>query len=290
MAIVKNGPAYSGKIGAIRFSQVDGVTIASECPTHIHDPKTPKQQKQRLKLNNILSTYRLLGDHLKENFEEVGGTRRACHVFRSINLMLPKHAWMPSSVDIRERVLAPMMVSSGTLPPVEYAYSDDMYCTNIEVGDLQLNDSTSVGQLARSIVTNNLEWEYGDKMQILIGIKSFFEPTMTDFSFLKQSNLGYIVFCIPMNQSCDDNLADLIRKQLNYNLQNPFRVKDGRLCFAPNLMESSGCQIYYAGAVVHSRKTKTGLRVSRQQLILSDTTVFDYFASDEILEKAMGMK
>lgn len=82
MAILKNGPALSGKVGSLKYSQVGGVTVVSELSDSFHDAKTHKQLVQRMKLNNILLTYRMLKDYLKENFEEVSGARRACHVFR----------------------------------------------------------------------------------------------------------------------------------------------------------------------------------------------------------------
>lgn len=288
MAIAKNGPALSGKVGGLKYSQVDDVTVVSELPISFHDANTRKQQVQRMKLNNVLLTYRRLKDNLKENFEEVSGTRRACHVFRGANLVLPNHAWIPSQGVDDSGVLAPMVVSSGTLQPIGYSYVNEMYCSDLNVGNLTISDQTRVCDLANAIVRNNAGWEYGDSLQVIVGEQSLRNSDTPEEFDSHLTDLKFHVFRIPMDGACDDSLDKLVISQLWPKARNPLAVNDGMLCFSPIIADSSYAQTYYAGALVHTRKNKTGLRVSRQQLLLSDSTLFDHYSSPEMLAAQLG--
>lgn len=288
MAILKKGPALSGKVGGLKYSQKDGVTVVSELPGFFHDAKTRKQLVQRMKLNNILLTYRRLKDGLKENFEEVSGTRRACHVFRGANLVLPNHAWVTTHGVNASGVLAPMVVSSGTLQPIGYSYVNEMYCSDLNVGGLTISDRTRVCDLANAIVRNNAGWEYGDDLQVIVGEQSLRNSDSPEEFDSHLTDLKFHVFRIPMNRGCDDTLDKTIKDQLWKKALNPLAVSDGMLCFSPIIAESSYAQTYYAGALVHTRKNKTGLRVSRQQLLLTDSTLFDHYSSPEMLAAQLG--
>lgn len=288
MAILKNGPALSGKVGGLKYSQVGDMTVVSELPGSFHDAKTRKQLVQRMKLNNILLTYRLLKDCLKENFEEVSGARRACHVFRGANLVLPNHAWIASHGANNSGVLAPMVVSSGTLQPIGYSYENEMYCSDLNVGELTISEQTRVCDLANAIVRNNAGWEYGDSLQVIVGEQSLRNPDAPEESEPNLTDLRFHVFRIPMDRGCDDNLDKLVRSQLWAAARNPLAVSDGMLCFSPIIAERPNAQTYYAGALVHIRKNKSGLRASRQQLLLTDCALFDHYSSPEMLAAQLG--
>ncbi|MCQ2273359.1 MAG: hypothetical protein MJZ86_01040 [Bacteroidales bacterium] len=288
MAILKKGPALSGKVGGLKYSQKDGVTVVSELPGFFHDAKTRKQLVQRMKLNNILLTYRRLKDGLKENFEEVSGTRRACHVFRGANLVLPNHAWIPSRGVDDTGVLAPMVVSSGTLQPIGYSYVNEMYCSDLNVGGLTISDRTRVCDLANAIVRNNAGWEYGDSLQVIVGEQSLRDAGLHEDSEPHLTGLRFLVFRIPMDRGCGDSLDKFVREQLWAAARNPLAVSGGLLCFSPIVAESRYAPTYYAGALVHTRNNKSGLRVSRQQLLLSDSTLFDHYSSPEMLAAQLG--
>lgn len=288
MAILKNGPALSGKVGGLKYSQVGGVTVVSELSGSFHDAKTRKQLVQRMKLNNILLTYRMLKDYLKENFEEVSGARRACHVFRGANLVLPDHAWVTSRGVDDSGVLAPMVVSSGTLQPIGYSYENEMYCSDLNVGELTISDRTRVCDLANAIVRNNAGWEYGDDLQVIVGEQSLLDSVSPENSEPQLTSLRFHVFRIPMDRGCGDSLDKFVRNQLWAAAHSPLAVNDGTLCFSPIIAERPNAQTYYAGALVHTRKNKSGLRASRQQLLLSDSTLFAHYSSPEMLAAQLG--
>lgn len=291
MAILKNGLELSGKMGDMKFSRVGNTTVVSLRPTQMRDAKSEKQLRQRLKINNILNAYKLLGPYLGGNFEEATGTRRACHIFRGANLMLPQHAWLsPSERQGCSMVLAPMVVSAGTLPSVEYAFEEGDFLTNIEVGDLAITGSTPLYQFAKAVLRHHPEWEDGDKLQLLIGWQAPIEEVDEHGELLAHSPAHVLSFTIPIDTDARITLSDAIAMSTPAHVTFPMVNKNGMLAVHPAVMSSVTADSIVAFAAVHSRDSRRGLRVSSQQMCLSDTSMFDYFSSDEMLNRAMNME
>ena len=86
----------TGKSGNISYFEVNGVTIGRSLPRKMGNPKTEAQMKQRIKMNNILNTYKYIKGYLQQNFEGIVGNKNAAGFFRSYNLMKTP-VWMTKS-------------------------------------------------------------------------------------------------------------------------------------------------------------------------------------------------
>ena len=77
----------SGTSANTIYYEVNGVTFGRSKPAKMGNPKTEAQMKQRIKMNNILNTYKYIKGYLQQNFEGIIGNKNASSFFRSYNLM-----------------------------------------------------------------------------------------------------------------------------------------------------------------------------------------------------------
>ena len=84
---------------------------------------------------------------------------------------------------MKAQVVAPYIVSFGTLPQVEYELKDNSLVTNISLGDLSVTPDTTVSEIALAIVKNNDGWEYDDCLEFMVVRQSEGNPPTAKCSF-----------------------------------------------------------------------------------------------------------
>lgn len=268
----------TGKSGNISYFEVNGVTIGRSLPRKMGNPKTEAQMKQRIKMNNILNTYKYIKGYLQQNFEGIVGNKNAAGFFRSYNLMKTP-VWMTKSQkESYKFILAPYVVAQGRIPTVGYEFRDGVFVSDINVGDLEINDETEERVLSSIICGNNEGWTNNDSLQVIL---------------LRQKRVG----------SLDEEIAHPTCCSILVSLDNASATKIGEI--APleslsNMSRFSLCNVdgklsvkvtdtaeyTYAFAVVHGRGQGRDKIVSSQQLCLSDTALYDSYCSSEAFNQA----
>lgn len=125
MAKVNDNGFLSGHIGQIVYRELNGMQVAQAMPSQYHDAKSEAQLKQRSGMRNILATYRLLKAAIKEQFEEATSMKRPYNCFVHHNLLLPAIELSKKDYDMRLGLLAPYIVSHGSLPPLDIQVNTD---------------------------------------------------------------------------------------------------------------------------------------------------------------------
>ena len=125
MAKVNDNGFLSGHIGQIVYRELNGMQVAQAMPSQYHDAKSEAQLKQRSGMRNILATYRLLKAAIKEQFEEATSMKRPYNCFVHHNLLLPAIELSKKDYDMRLGLLAPYIVSHGSLPPLDIGDNND---------------------------------------------------------------------------------------------------------------------------------------------------------------------
>lgn len=125
MAKVNDNGFLSGHIGSIVYRELNGIQVAQAMPSQYHDAKSEAQLKQRSGMRNILATYRLLKGAIKEQFEEATSMKRPYNCFIHHNLLLPAVELSKKDYDMRLGLLAPYIVSHGSLPPLNIQVNTD---------------------------------------------------------------------------------------------------------------------------------------------------------------------
>ena len=279
MAILKSGLGiFSGKIGGIRAWESNGRTIVASYDVKCRNPKTEAQMKQRLKLINILNNYRVLKPALLENFEGIAGNRNAATFFRKYNLR-QKPVWLTKTDALYHKVvLAPYCVSQGIIKPIEYSLSSAGLTSNIELGTTVKEVTTDVTNLAYAILQNHEDWSKGDTLQIVAMRQSLKDNLKSDSSRAEMEAVT-LIMTTGKNQPLDSVVGVNGLKSMGITLAN----HDGRL----GIDISNRSDYVYALALVHGRGTGIKRLLSTQNLVLSDTSIYDHYASSEQMVEAL---
>lgn len=279
MAILKSGlGTFSGKIGGIRAWESNGRTIVASYDVKCRNPKTEAQMKQRLKLINILNNYRVLKPALLENFEGIAGNRNAATFFRKYNLR-QKPVWLTKTDALYHKVvLAPYCVSQGIIKPIEYSLSSAGLTSNIELGTTDKEVTTDVTNLAYAILQNHEDWSKGDTLQIVAMRQSLKDNLKSDSSRAEMEAVT-LIMTTGKNQPLDSVEGVNGLKNIGITLAN----HDGRL----GIDISNKSDYVYALALVHGRGTGIKRLLSTQNLVLSDTSIYDHYASSEQMVEAL---
>lgn len=279
MAILKSGLGiFSGKIGGIRAWESNGRTIVASYDVKCKNPKTEAQMKQRLKLINILNNYRVLKPALLENFEGIAGNRNAATFFRKYNLR-QKPVWLTKTDALYHKVvLAPYCVSQGIITPIEYSLSSAGLTSNIELGTTVKEVTTDVTNLAYAILQNHEDWSNGDTLQIVAMRQSLKDNLKSDSSRAEMEAVT-LIMTTGKNQPLDSVVGVNGLKNMGITIAN----HDGRL----GIDISNRSDYVYALALVHGRGTGIKRLLSTQNLVLSDTSIYDHYASSEQMVEAL---
>lgn len=279
MAILKSGlGTFSGKIGGIRAWESNGRTIVASYDVKCKNPKTEAQMKQRLKLINILNNYRVLKPALLENFEGIAGNRNAATFFRKYNLR-QKPVWLTKTDALYHKVvLAPYCVSQGIITPIEYSLSSAGLTSNIELGTTVKEVTTDVTNLAYAILQNHEDWSNGDTLQIVAMRQSLKDNLKSDSSRAEMEAVT-LIMTTGKNQPLDSVVGVNGLKNMGITIAN----HDGRL----GIDISNRSDYVYALALVHGRGTGIKRLLSTQNLVLSDTSIYDHYASSEQMVEAL---
>ena len=279
MAILKSGlGTFSGKIGGIRAWESNGRTIVASYDVKCKNPKTEAQMKQRLKLINILNNYRVLKPALLENFEGIAGNRNAATFFRKYNLR-QKPVWLTKTDALYHKVvLAPYCVSQGIITPIEYSLSSAGLTSNIELGTTVKEVTTDVTNLAYAILQNHEDWSKGDTLQIVAMRQSLKDNLKSDSSRAEMEAVT-LIMTTGKNQPLDSVVGVNGLKSMGITIAN----HDGRL----GIDISNRSDYVYALALVHGRGTGIKRLLSTQNLVLSDTSIYDHYASSEQMVEAL---
>ena len=279
MAILKSGlGTFSGKIGGIRAWESNGRTIVASYDVKCRNPKTEAQMKQRLKLINILNNYRVLKHALLENFEGIAGNRNAATFFRKYNLR-QKPVWLTKTDALYHKVvLAPYCVSQGIIKPIEYSLSSAGLTSNIDLGTTDKEVTTDVTNLAYAILQNHEDWSNGDTLQIVAMRQSLKDNLKSDSSRAEMEAVT-LIMTTGKNQPLDSVVGVNGLKSMGITIAN----HDGRL----GIDISNRSDYVYALALVHGRGTGIKRLLSTQNLVLSDTSIYDHYASSEQMVEAL---
>ena len=267
-----------GRVGNMRFYERNGEIIGVSLPNGIHNPKSPAQMQQRIKMNNILNMYKYIKGYLQQNFEGIIGNKNASSFFRNYNLMKTPVWLTKEHKEACKFVLAPYVVAQGRINSVGYEFKDDVFVSDINVGDLEINDETEESILSSIICDSNEGWANNDTLQIIL-LKQKRIRTSDEEIELPKCN-SYVV---TLDKASRTKIGEIpVFESLSNMSRFSLCSVDGKL--AVRVEDSE--EYTYAFAAVHGRGQGRDKIVSTQQLCLSDSALYDSYCSKEAFDKA----
>ena len=268
----------SGTSANTIYYEVNGVTFGRSKPAKMGNPKTEAQMKQRIKMNNILNMYKYIKGYLQQNFEGIIGNKNASSFFRSYNLMKTPVWLTKGQKESYKFVLAPYVVAQGRINSVGYEFRDGLFVSDINVGDLEINNETEESVLSSVICGNNEGWTNNDSLQVILLRQK--RVASLDEEIAHPTCCSIVV---SLDKASATKIGDIAPLE---SLSNMSRFSlcsvDGKL--AVRVEDSE--EYTYAFAVVHGRGQGRDKIVSSQQLCLSDNALYDSYCSKEAFDKA----
>ncbi len=268
----------TGKANNMRFYELNGEVIGVTIPAETNNPQTELQMKQRIKMNNILNMYKYIKGYLQQNFEGIIGNKNASSFFRSYNLMKTPVWLTKAQKESYKFVLAPYVVAQGRIPTVGYEFRDGVFVSDINVGDLEINDETEERVLSSVVCANNEGWTNNDSLQVIL-LRQKLTASLDE-------EIAHPTCCsivVSLDNSSATKIGDIAPLE---SLSNMSRFSlcsvEGKLAVRVENSE----EYTYAFAAVHGRGQGRDKIVSTQQLCLSDRALYDSYCSKEAFDKA----
>lgn len=251
-----------GSAGDFTFSQNQGRTIVSEKISATTNRRTSAQQHVRMRWANIIQMYKGIMPLLDCAFENKAEGVSDYNMFVKINMQHQAVYLSKSQVSGGSCIVAPYTITQGSLQSIVVA--NDV--TDIALGSLTIDASTTVAQFANAVVANNPDYNYGDQI-------SFYD---VEQKVNAATGMPYGVFngyCVVLNK----NSTALLLGQVP---SDGFSVSNGFLAHAT----VTGNRAF---AWVHSRRNNGKTKVSSQTLIVHNTILANY-TSDSAYQTAVN--
>ena len=267
MARVEKNGNYSGTINNVVYRNYNGTIVACQKPTTYRDAKAEGQVVYRVKMRNIQNIYASLKESLRGNFQDKTGRQTDYSRFQGVNMQKPAVYLNKSEVAMKAQVVAPYIVSFGTLPPVGYEIKDNMLVTDISLGNLTITPDTTVSQLVLAIMKNNEGWELDDCLEFMIVRQMEGQTPTAKCSFTH----------LPLDKNNTAKLSDAL---IIYNANEVVLSSSAEGFLQMNASDNGGF------AIIRKRMASKGLLTSTQELAVNNP-LFDLYHSDQRKQKAL---
>ena len=256
-----------GKVGDLVFARRLGQQTTRAYNATPRDAKTRSQVTQRVKIANVIAMYRAMKNVCNHSFEGLSVGQSCYNAFVKANLTGNQVSLTKEAASLGACIVAPYLISRGSLASIIVEGTGADAVTNISVGDLTISGTTTIGQFAKAVVANNAGIEHGDQL--------------TYVSCVQQTDANThnpVVVCGVYEVTLDSNSNDLLRKFIP---EVGSSVKNGFLAHG-QLIGRGGF------AWILSRKPVGGsLMVSTQRLILTSPDVYDEYVTESANTKAI---
>ena len=256
----------NGSAGSLTFKQVNGQTVVSEKPSTVRNSRTPSQQRQRTKWGNVVQMYKGICPLINYGFESKPVGCSDYNMFMKTNMKLTDIYLTREEVAGGGCIAAPYQLTQGSLPAIVVTGSADNARTDIKLGSLKIDASTTVKDFSAAVVTNNPDYDYGDQI-------SFFDVLQRVNAVTQIPYCQFIATNVVLDKTSEVKLLDLVSKY-------GFATVDGYL----GHIEGEGNGVY---AWVHSRKDSGKTLVSTQMFVDNNAEMIAEYSGDQAYKRSV---
>lgn len=275
MAKVKSGGIRNliGRVGGNVYYMNKGQNIARELAPSISNPQSAAQQEQRMRWANLVSFYRANQPWQKRGaFESKKQTWSDYNAFVSANSKVSPVYLTKQQAEQGGAVVAPYIVTKGSLPSVGlFSWEgQDVFCSDLYVGDLTIKGSTTASQLSAALRDNNNGLQEGDQLSFILNIQ---QTNPEGVPYITARYYEFIIDSSDKRTLAELGLEGVILDDTYEDMQ--------RLCLSNN---GAVC----GGAIIVSRTISGNIKVSTQSLVLTQSmqTFLAGYTSDAALQRA----
>lgn len=274
MGILKNliNAKVSGNVGSMNFRRRGSQVVVAE-RSYSNSSKgggaSYKQRLHRVRIANVANVFRAISNIEARAWQFKDGNKSDANMFFAANLANSPVFLTAEQAKNGAAVIAPYVVSEGTLPALEQSFDSNTFHTGIKMPAEWIVGQNTIGALSMAIIANNEGVQNGDKFTFakitqtssIINGKSYPMIGVTYFELTLDSNSFIAVASLP-----------------NYELMS-FAVEENEIVC------TDGSD---AAFVIHSRLLSNKLYTSTQMVSMkAELPVFEEFTSEAQKAKAM---
>jgi len=260
MGKLNNDGTISGRIGNTVQRSVNGTTYIAARPSSVKNPQTDMQMAQRTKKQNIVNLYGYIKPALKDNFQGKVGKQSDYSKFVGCNLSQQPVYLDQSDAAAGSCIVAPYIVSFGTLASLEYQLEDGWLVSDIYVGEMDITPETPMHLVASSILSPLSGWLEGDTLEFIV-CQQIYKDSGKPIVEVKYANLELV----------NDNRSSIGRYLDGIELKSN---DEGFLC-----MKAEGEGGF---AIVRKRKSSKGILTGIQKMMVSNPLLQDYSSLEKL--------
>lgn len=173
MAVLQNLWIRGGKqrLGGVVLYQMNGQTLARELAPQVANPRTTAQMRQRVKLSNLVAFYKANKVWMRNAFEDKAQRESDYNAFVAANIGNTLVALSKSEVASGAAVAAPYQITRGSILSIEHTLQGSTIKTNLNLGNFQIAAGTTIGQLSKAILNNNLTLSEGMQLSLIVNVQ-----------------------------------------------------------------------------------------------------------------------
>ena len=246
-------------------------TVIAKTPRKKGVPRrSEKQANMRCQMANMGANFKLYDGKLAQAFEGKSAGLSDFNLFVSSNYgsgatYITKQERMAGAC-----VLASYQFSRGSLPAVGYAINDGVLVSDIALGNLVIDDGTTVSDLTIAIVKHNDDWEDGDQL-------TFFDAVQwQDSDGMPRATMT--ASKVVLDTTHETPLLDVVKSEGFISVA----ASDGSgyVLGMNHALKNEGA------AWVHSRESGSTLKVSSQRLLVVNDILEKYQSDAAMLASA----
>lgn len=267
-----------GNAGQLSFRQQGGMTIVSG---RIYNNKsagdgaTYAQRLQRIKIAGAVNLFKAIQAFEKRAWEGKPARVSDYNMFMSKNLNAANVYFTKEEANLGACVPMRCVVATGSLSSINMAWITQNITTGLAVGDYTLSASSTIGELAAAIITNNSGYMVNDKITFGLLRKVFMNVGSLS---IPQVQVEYIEFNLDVTS--EDLVADVLK-----SAHAKFDIVASAIVI--NNADGTTSGFGDGAIIVHTRETSGRLLTSTQMMVLPVSSGSgDDYSSEEAMQAA----
>ena len=257
----------NGSAGSLTFKQVNGQTVVSEKATVVKNTKTPAQQRQRTKWGNVVQMYKGICPLINYGFEAKPAGYSDYNMFMKANMKLTDIYLTRQEVAGGACIAAPYQLTQGSLPSIVVVGKGENAKTDIFLGELVIDENTTVKDFAQAVVNNNADYDYGDQIAFFNVLQKVNAVSLIPYCQFSATN-------VVLDKASEVKLWDLVNKHGFASSEDGFLMHT----------EGEGAGVY---GWVHSRKGSGKTLVSTQTLVNNNAEMLAEYSGDFAYQRSV---
>ena len=271
MAVIRNAAntLKVGKVGETTYYVARRTQIARQALNSSNygetASRTELQQSRRVRWSNLVQFYKSGSAFFRQAFETKKVSQTDYNKFMSVNVNNANIYLTRDEAEQGACVAVPVVLSQGSLPSIEVIKDGQQWRSNISVGELSIDNNTTVAAFSEALVGANGNIEYGQQL-------SFVSYQQTSDA-LGTPRVVSRMYEVTLSKSNNNKLRDYM-PEFAASVVNGFLGTGGTI--------SVGVFCWVLSQIVNSK-----LLVSTQYAINNNTAMIAQYSSTEQRDKAI---